>query len=542
MKLDHAARRLRPGLLGVLILSVGCQGKQASPDPLAAAPVPGGTAVVLLAAEPDVLNPLIRTSAYSGQILGIIQASLVSMDEDFLWSPRIAKSWTLSPDSLELTYHLRPWLWSDGNPLTAYDVAETFRLFNLPEVASPRRGAFRDIRSAAALDSATVRYEFAHPVSNPVGLSLHAILPLHLTRELAPASVRSWPLNEQPPASGPYRLASWLHNQELVLERNPYYPGPEGRLERIIFKILTDENARVISLETGEADFLEDVPVTAAARLLGSGQIDIQRVAGRDYGYLMWNLRNGLFQDRRVRKALSLAIDRRRIVESLLGGYGQLAGSPLPPVLWAHNPAVTPDPHDPAAARRLLAEAGWRDSDGDGLLDRDGRVFSFEILTRQGDPVREAGVVVIRENLREVGVVVRPRILELGAAIDLVRQGRFDAYLGVMAANLNVDPSAQLLSTATDRFNYGHYASAEVDSLLSLALSLADRERAKPVWNRLQEVLALDAPVAYLYYPEVLCASSKRLQNVQPHVLSPYFNIEEWWIAPADRKYATTPR
>jgi peptide/nickel transport system substrate-binding protein len=383
MKLGRAVQRLWPGLFGLLILGAGCQREQATADSQAATPVPGGTAVVLLAAEPDVLNPLIRTSAYAGQVLGIIEASLVSMDENLLWSPCIAESWTLSPDSLALTYKLQPWRWSDGEPLTAYDVAETFRLFNLPEVASPRRGELRDIRGAAALDSATVRYEFVHPVSNPVGRSLHQILPLHLTRWLDPAAVRSWPLNEQPPASGPYQLVSWLHNQELVLERNPYFPGPPGRLERIVFKIVTDENARVIALETGEADFLEDVPVTAAPRLLDSGRVEIQRVAGRDYGYLMWNLRNELFQDRRVRKALSLAIDRGRIVESLLGGYGQPAGSPLPPVLWAHDPAVRPDPHDPAAARRLLAEAGWRDLQ---LRDPDAAGRSGAGRGRGGDP------------------------------------------------------------------------------------------------------------------------------------------------------------
>jgi peptide/nickel transport system substrate-binding protein len=226
------------------------------------------------------------------------------------------------------------------------------------------------------------------------------------------------------------------------------------------------------------------------------------------------------------------------LIDNLMEGYATPAASPLPPALWAHNADVSADPYDPEAARRLLAEAGWLDRDGDGVLDRDGRRFSFEILTRQGDPIRENGVVIIRENLHRVGIEANPRVLEHGTAIAMLQKGRFDAYLGLFQANLSVDPSSLLHSEATDRFNYGGYANAQVDSLLQLALSLADRRRAKPVWDRLQEILAEDRPMAFLYYPETLIAVSHRLQDVRPHLLSPYNNICEWWIKADDRRYA----
>jgi peptide/nickel transport system substrate-binding protein len=528
------------GLSLVLGLTVGCQDDRDSPREPAAAREPraGGTAVIAFPAEPDVLNSLIYASAYTGQILALLQDGLLEMGEDLEWRPKIAQEWHFDPARMTLTYRLRPWRWSDGTPFSAYDVSETFKLFCDPQVGSPRRGSFASIAQVVAVDSATVRYEFRRPVADPLGVTVHAVLPAHLVSQWQPAQVRTWPLNERPVSSGAFVLEKWDRNQELVLARNELYAGAKPFLDRVVFRIIPDETARVVALETGEADFMEEVPVHAAGRVAAGGKASIYRVSGRLFGYLSWNFRNPLFADRRVRQAISLAIDRRRLIDNLMEGYATPAASPLPPALWAHNADVSADPYDPEAARRLLAEAGWLDRDGDGVLDRDGRRFSFEILTRQGDPIRENGVVIIRENLHRVGIEANPRVLEHGTAIAMLQKGRFDAYLGLFQANLSVDPSSLLHSEATDRFNYGGYANAQVDSLLQLALSLADRRRAKPVWDRLQEILAEDRPMAFLYYPETLIAVSHRLQDVRPHLLSPYNNICEWWIKADDRRYA----
>jgi peptide/nickel transport system substrate-binding protein len=383
-----------------------------------------------------------------------------------------------------------------------------------------------------------VRYDFTRQLANYLFSTAHQILPLHKIAKLNPADVRSWPLNDHPLASGPFRLESWERNRELVLVRNEHYPGPPPYLDRLVFRIIPDETARVIALETGEADFMDDLPVAAAGRLSRSGEVSIHRVSGREYGYLMWNFRNPIFADPRTRKAISLAIDRSRFIDDLMGGFASPASSPLPPALWAHNPGIPADPYDPHQARQLLAAAGWEDQDGDGVLELAGQEFVFEILTRQGDPVRENGVVVIRENLRQIGILARPRILEHATSLAMVRKGDFDAYLGLWQASMMVDPSSQLHSESVDRCNYGHYCNAQVDSLIDLGLSLVEREEAKVVWDRLQQIVVADLPMAFLYYPEALHGVNKRLRNVRPHILSPFNNITEWWIAPADRKYA----
>jgi peptide/nickel transport system substrate-binding protein len=514
-------------------------GPAAGEQDAAQKPVSGGTVVIAFPAEPDVLNPLISISSYTGQVRSLLLDGVMEMGEDLVWRPKIAHSYTLAPDSLSVTYHLRPWVWSDGAPLTAHDLATTLALINSPDVASPLRGQFAVIARAVVMDSLTIRYELKRVVPDPIGRTVTTILPRHLVAELDPARVHTWPLNQKPLSSGPFALESWTHNHELVLVPNERYPGTRPRLSRVIFRIIPDESARVMALEAGDVDFMEEIPVQAALRLQGGDAVIVHQVSGRLYGYLSWNFRNPLFTDKRTRKALSLAIDRSRFVDGLLGGFADPAASPLPPALWAHNPSIASDPFDPARARQLLAAVGWRDSDGDGILDQNGKPFEFEVLTRHGDPVRENGVVIIRENLRAVGVAVKPRVLEHATTLDLIRRGDFDAYLGLFAVNLLVDPSPLIHSRATDRYNHGHYANSEVDSLLAAALSSPDRKVTRPIWYRLQEVLAEDQPMAFLYYPKTLIGVSQRLRGVRPHILSPFNNISEWWIDPADRKFAT---
>lgn len=501
-------------------------------------PESGGTVVVAFATEPDVLNPLIHTSAAAGQINVLLGDVLMEMEEDFVYRPRVAESLTFSPDSLSLTVALKPWIWEDGSRLTATDVRTSFDLFMEPLVASPRAGGrLSNVAGVDVLDDATLRYRFHERRADQVATLGHALLPAARVAGLDPAAVRTWDLNDAPPSSGMFVLESWERGSHLVLRRNEAYPGGRPHIERILVRFIPDETARLVELETGGVDFVESVPPHRAARLAEREDVRVATTRGRLMGMVYWNHENDLFADRRVRKALSLAMDREAIVEGLLHGYGSAAAGPLPPVLWAHDPTVDHDPLDRDRAMRLLDEAGWRDSDGDGVRERDGRPFRFTLLTRKGDPVRENGAVLLAENLRAVGVDVRARVLEFSTVIDHVRRGDFEAYLGVFSARLSVDPSGLLGGSSFDRWNHGHYASSVADSLMDLALSLTDRDAARPVWSAFQRHCAEDQPMAFLYYPDMIVAHRERLRDVAPHVLSPYQNVRDWWISESDRRY-----
>lgn len=528
--------RVRLLAASLALLLVGCTGE--APDRSALEPSSGGTVVLALPEDPDVLNPLLYTSAVSGLVLDLMTESLVEMGEDFAYHPHIARDWRYDADGLGITLTLRPWSWSDGTPLTAGDAVASVALYLDPEVASPRAGGrIANILSVEAPDDSTLHYRFRAHRSDLLPTLGHHLLPSHLTRGLKPAEVRSWPLNEAPLASGPFVLERWDHNDRIVLRRNRYYRGPQPLIERVVLRIIPDGTARTVELETGGIDVLDDVPPHQVPRLAASPDLVLEHEVGRLTGQITWNLERDLFDDVRVRRALSLAIDREYLVETLLAGYGRAAAGPLPPAVWAYDAALIPDPHDPAQARRLLDAAGWRDRDGDGVRERDGVPLRFELITRKGDPVRENAAVALRGFLADVGAEVVPRVMEFNAAIDRVQDGDFDAYLGVYSSRLVVDPSPLLGGRPPGGLNYGHYASERADSLLARALAEEDRVLASGLWTEYQRVVVEEAPLAFLYHPDVLVAHSRRVQDVRPHVLSPYNNIQEWWIAPQDRKY-----
>jgi peptide/nickel transport system substrate-binding protein len=502
-------------------------------------PQPGGMAVIAISGDPDGLNPLIRRSSVSGMVIAEILDTLAELETGMIYYPRIAESWNLAPDSLSITYHLRPWIWEDGDSLTADDVAASFNLFKDPRVASHRRGFFRSVESVEVVDKATIRYHFSDILPDPLSRTQHAILPLHIVSELDPADVGSWPLNQFPVSSGPFRMISWDHSREIVLQRNENYPLASPMLDRVSFRIMKEPATRILGLETGEIDFVTDVSSHDAKRLQERDDLQVMVTEARRYYYLMWNCKNPRFKDATTRRALSMAIDRERMTQTLLDGFSDLAVGPVARVAWNFHRKLNADPYDPAVASAMLASAGWKDDDGDGLLERNGLPLEFEILTRQSDPVRSNGVVIIRENLKAVGARVSVRTMELASELALIRAGDFDSYLGAMNPNLFGDPSSAVHSSAIDEFNNGFYSNAVVDSLLAAALGQQDRSLARPIWFKLQEILQEDPPAAYLFCPQRLDVVSKRIRNVRPDVLSPFNNLTQWWISPADRKYQT---
>ena len=539
MPISHHRRTAGTFLAGLVLVFGGCGQERADGDQAKTEGDPrrGGTAVIALALEPDVLNPLIRTGSTAGQILSEISDALVEMSEDMTWAPRIARGWELAPDGLSVTFHLRPWQWEDGTPLTAHDVALSLRLHQDPRVASPERGRFDDITAAVALDDSTIRYEFARRLPDPVVQTFHSILPAHLVGDLDPATVGSWSINTRPLSSGEFVLESWDRNRQIVLRRNGNYPLTPPLLERVVYRILPESEARILALEAGQVDVVDGISPADAARLERGGKATIHGISGRQIYYVQWNCRRPEFADAATRTALSLAMDRRRLIDGLMSGYARAAASPVAPALWNHHAGLVAHGHDPDRARALLAAAGWKDADGDGVLERDGVRLEFEILTRQGDPVRENGAVVLRENLRAVGAEVHLNVMELGVALGRLEAGEFDAYFGRMNLNLYGDPSSLVHSAAVDRYNKGAFAHAGVDSLLELALGLVERSEAEPVWHRLQEMVHQEQPAAWLFYPEVLVAVGPRLRDVRPHMLSPYNNLVEWWIPAGERRY-----
>ncbi len=529
-------RNLSLLLTGLLLLLPACQSEshKASTPAIPAEPVYGGSLRVAAGSEPDVLNSLITTSGYSSRILALVNDGLVSMNERLEWEPDLAQSWTWSQDGLTLTFHLRKGVqWSDGEDFSAYDVQRSYELYVDPRISSSRRSNFNDIESFTALDSQTVEVRFTHRNRDQLFNANLSLFPAHVVDRLDPNQVQSWPINRHPIGLGPYQLKSWEAGTRIVLERNPHYFGPKPYLDEIIFEFTPEQAVRLLRLEAGEVDMVENIAPKDEGRLRKSTPwIKIYPISGRMFGYLNYNVRRPFLSDARVRRAISHGIDRRAFTENLMFGRAQPAASIIVPALaWAHDANLAPDAYDPALSARLLQEAGFADTDGDGVVEKDGKPFQIEITTRTGDPVRENGALILQENLSRIGIRVKLRLMEYSAALSEVRAGRYDVYYGHFGSRMSVDPT--MLVCTGGAVNYGGYSNPEMDELVEQGLAEMDTDAARVIWYRFQELCAKEQPWTMLYYYDALVGIQTAFQDCTPNNLSPFYGIEKWWLAPS---------
>ena len=518
-----------------LLLLTGCGQNSSEPaeTPTNVAPMSGGTLTVAVDADPRTLNPVLRTTAISGSILGEINDGLIEMNPQLEFEPGLAKRWIWSDDGLQVSYHLRDDVrWSDGESFSSRDVVATYELFINEETPTPWRSNFAQIESVTAPDDTTVVFRFIErSLENLFNSAAFSILPAHVIESLDVSRIEQWEINRSPISLGPYRVAEWRTNDRLVLERNPEYADEPARLDRVVFKVVPEEATRLLQLEIGEADMVESVPVKDISRLRDNPDIRLVDMGPRYMGYLLYNLQRPGLGDARVRNAISFAIDRRAFVDGLLFGYARSIANPITPIVaWAYHDGLEPHQRDLDRAKALLAEAGWSDSDGDGIVDRDGEPLRVEIKTRTGDPVRENGVLVIQSNLRDVGIDARPRMMELSTVLDQVREGDFDIYMGQVSGRLSPDLT-NVFGTGGG-YNWGGYSNATVDGLMTEARAATSREVAARLWRQVQEILYAEQPQTMLYAKSPLVGLRREIRDANPNFLTPYEDLALWWRLP----------
>lgn len=530
---------VRTVILGVILLVgiMGCNSNDQGEDQaqLDMAPQPGGSMTIAIDEDPQLLNPIIATTSTSGSLNAVLNVSLITMNTEFEWEPGLATHWTWSADQTEVTFHLRnDAKWSDGQPVTTRDAMATFDLFRDPAVASSRASDFDNVASIEAVDEFTLRVKFGSAsFENLFNLS-KSFLPAHVVGSLDPAEIRSWSYNRNPLSYGPYALDRWSANNEVVLTRNPHYFGSPAYLDQLVFKVVPDESTRLLQLELGEVDMVGQIPHQEISRLEESlPDVKLYTIAARRVGYLEYNVREAPLDDVRVRQAISYAIDRRAIVDGLMFGYGELLHTPVPSFLGRfHNGNVTKYERNEHRSRDLLAQAGWTDTDDDGVVDKDGQKLSVVIHTRTGDPVRENGVLIIQRNLADVGIEAAPRMMELGAVLAAVRKGDYQMYLGQFNARLSPDVSANFATGGS--LNRGGYSNPKLDEVLNAARLAIDETQAVRNWHESQAIIADDQPWSILWAKNSVVGIRKDIKNATPHALSFYENIAQWWRAPAE--------
>jgi peptide/nickel transport system substrate-binding protein len=459
--------------------------------------------------------------------------NLVQLDAEMNYEPYLADSFWMSDDGLSLTFRLRDGVtWHDGTPVTVDDVIWTYEMSVNEEIAYANLAYFQYVTRAVRVDDRTVRFEFSEAHSDaPMDFTEWSPMPKHLLENVAPVDMRNAPFNRQPVGNGPFRFVSWESNQQVVFEANPDFVLGRPHLDRLVVRVIPEQTTELTELLTGGIDFMRAVPPAEMHRVEESDDVYGIAYPARSYTYLAWNTRNPLFESANVRRALTMAINREQIVDALLYGYGTVAVSDVMPFQWEFNEELEPWPYDVDQARQVLAEEGWTDHDGDGIIDKDGRPFRFTLRTNQGNDLREDIVVIVQNDLKQVGIDVEPRLVEWNTLITDLKAKKFEAVVSGWSVDFKFNPNDTFSTEAIEgKYNYPSYSNTTADSLMNLALVTLDREQAKPIWKRYSEIIHQDQPYTFLYYLEERLGVSNRLRDVTADARGHMISAAEWWI------------
>jgi len=530
---------------GLLLAACAAPGATTAPGQGGGQPRRGGQAVIYIN-HPDTLNPAISPVSTTIYNTPFFFSGLTRPADDYQPLPDLAESWTVSPDGLAYTFKLRKDVkFHDGTPFTAEDVKFTWELYSHPENLPGRQiaGFFSRIKGAPdftagkapqiegikILDPLTVQVTLTSVYAPFLILSGgQAIMPKAVWKDVPVKQLAAHPASRKPVGTGPFVLDSWTANESIVARAYEGYHLGRPYLDRLISVAAADRTSAFNQLKAGEIDAMglyASVSVDNYEELRSDPRLEARPVPGLANQYVEFNLRNPLFQDLRVRKALSYATDRKGLREGIWRGQAQHINGPIHPAFWAAKPDTTTFDADPAKARDLLAEAGWRPGP-DGILQRDGTRMAFKIQSIQTDYD-----VVLQEQWKKVGVAAEVVRMDFGSFwAPLYLAGKTEAAALNLPFGLYLDPDYPLTGYFHSSLNRNKYQNPKIDSLIGQATATLDREKRKQLYWDFQDTLAQDVPHLWLGVPNEIWGINRKL--VVPKKPTGYLtirSIKDWY-------------
>jgi len=525
------------------------EGVTAVRPPTGEEPSDGDMLVRRLSAEPDTLNPIVATDVYSRTIETLVHESLLDMDlntGELL--PFLAESWEVADDNVTFTFHLRKDVtFHDGRPMTADDFIYSLERVLDPKVdAASLRTYFVDCESYEKIDDYTVRIKWKKPYFKALEMVGDlAVVPKHILDD--GQDFNKHPYARAPVGTGPYKFLEWKTGQSMTLERYEGYWGKRPHFDRIHFKIITNDDVSLSLLKKGELDLLGLTRIQWVKQTNSkSFEKKFHKVHYHYpfFSYVGWNMRKPMFADKRVRQAMTMLLDRELILEKVYYCLGSVATGTYDHKSPFSDPEIKPWPFDPDRAGALLDEAGWRDTDGDGVLDKDGADFRFTLSCTADSPQTEQIAVIYKEELRKAGIELVIKKLEWAAFLDSVHDLKFDACLLGWALDFNPDSYQLWHSSEADKkmsSNHVGFKNQEVDRLIELNRREFDRAKRIEYCRRIHHILHEEQPYTFMLNTEALIAVDKRVHNVVPHPIRPIFHYPQWYVPKDLRKRETAP-
>jgi peptide/nickel transport system substrate-binding protein len=524
----------------VLVLAIagpaGCKSadKKAARDEGAAKTIDGtaqqrGGMVRIPSNEPRYLNPILEARFVVANAL--IFEGLVGLDAKLQPVPRLARSWTISKDGKTLTFQLRDDVtWHDGVAFTAADVALTYEAIRTAGAATSWGAYFAPVASLSTPDEHTVVVEYVAPFAPALASWTVGILPRH--RYADEADLARAPANLEPVGTGPFRYSRWELGRRLLLEANPawWQKGPHLDSLELVFGI--PEGDALEALREGRIDWTRVGDIEAWLSVAQDAgfleRFHASEVAEPRIRLIGWNTRRPPLRDARVRKALTYALDRSRVMSDVLFGQAQAISAPLFPTMFGYDPSVAPLPFDLEAARSLLDEAA---------PVKAGKRFALELIVVDSmrGQATEGMVAIFAHDLAELGIELKLTVLHPRDYYDRIGRRDYDAvYFGWLPDIPDPDPAALLHSTQAEAgANYAAFEHPEVDRLVEEARTTVDRAARKKLYEQLQRLLIDEMPYTPLFAPLGHYAWSRRLNGVTPRDVAPQApspGAAAWWV------------
>ena len=509
------------------------QGEVTQGDMIVSAAIGGATNLV----------PWLAGESAASDIAGHIYNQLLKYDKNLNIEGDLAEKWLVEDEGKKITFTLKQGItWEDGKPFTAHDVMATFEALIDPNTRTPYAGDFQIVSEAKVLDDYTFQVTYPAPfapaLASWVGL---AILPKHILE--LDEDVNETRLKKHPVGTGPYTLTKWDPNSETILTAREDHFNGRPNIDRLRIRLIPDLDTQFLELKAEKIDVMGLKPLQFT-RLTDKKSFTDKfakySYLGFAYTYVGFNLKTPLFEDKLVRQALSYATPRQDIVNGVLMGKGQTIASVFKPGTWAHHPTLKPHNYDVEKAKQLLAQAGWKDMDGDGIVEKDGKPFQFTLITNQGNDQRIKTAEILQQSWRQAGVDVKVQVQEWRTFLENTLYPRnFEAFILGWSLTPEPDPYDIWHSSkqAEREFNVLGFENAAADLLMEEARKEFDQQKRAELLYKFQEILHEEQPSLLLYAPESLIAIHKRIKGIEPAPAGISHNAEDWYVPLSQQRY-----
>jgi len=526
------------------------------------------TIVTAISADFDYLNPLLIQFSMSREVCKLLYPSLVRSTYNeqlgsITFSPNAAKRWEFSNDGKTVTFHLQSNArWQDGKPVTSHDFKFSYTLYKHPKIASSRQHYLNDLlllsdgtadidRAVETPDDSTLILHFSKPMAEEIVLDhFNDLMPIakHVFSKFSADDIRAKATEIPVVSAGPFKIKEWKRQEKLELITNPSSTLPHpATMKSMVFMVVPEYTTRLAMLKSGQIDAMLSAgginPKDVKDLTTTSPSIVIRPVQNRYFDSIVWLNIDGeayrnnhavkphpLFGDKRVRQALTIAIDRQSIIDGFMGPeHATIVNTSLSPAYRElADTSLDPYSYNPQRALAMLHDAGWS-AGPNGILQKNGKKFSFELAAPVGNPRRNYAATIIQQNLRDIGIDCHLKFDEGLVFNKSQNEFRYDAALSGMAAETLPFQLIIWGSNFAERpFNSSAFQHQELDTIIAALSNPQPNEQRLALWKRYQRILHHEQPRTFLYYYDELEGFSNRIQNADVNLISTLYNVYEW--------------